>query len=84
MIDKTNENTKRQLRDFMQRAHNLYDEQDTIKDDISELFKEAKAFGFESKILRKIVAKERKDKVKVEEERVLMELYEEALKSENP
>lgn len=60
----------------------LEDEKKAISDDISEVYKEAKSHGLVPKVIRKIVADEKKGREKVREERELLELYEAAMNKE--
>ncbi len=45
-----------QLRAFVERIERLEEEKKTIADDIKDVYGEAKAMGFDTKILKKVVA----------------------------
>jgi uncharacterized protein (UPF0335 family) len=58
-----------QLRTIIERIERLNEERDTIGEDIRDVFAEAKANGFDTKVIRKIDAVER------QEQETVMELY---------
>lgn len=63
------------LRAFIERVENLAEEKQAIADDIKAVYAEAKATGFDTKIIRKIVALRKQDKHKREEEAEILDLY---------
>lgn len=68
-----------QLRSIIERVERLEEEKKTIAGDIKEVYAEAKANGFDTKILRKVVILRRKDRVEREEEQAMIDLYLHAL-----
>ena len=64
-----------QLNSFINRIEKLQDEADIIKADIKEIYSEAKAFGYDPKIMRKVIALRRQDADKREEEQALIDTY---------
>lgn len=64
-----------QLKSLVERVERLEEEKATIGGDIKEVYAEAKANGFDTKILRKIVALRKKDAHEREEEQAMIELY---------
>lgn len=68
-----------QLKSLVDRIERLEEEKKTISGDIKEIYAEAKATGFDTKILRKIVAIRKQDAAKREEEQAMLDLYMEAL-----
>ncbi len=64
-----------QLRAFIERIERLEEEKRGIADDIKEVFAEAKAFGYDTKIMRKVVSMRRMDRQKRIEEEQLLEVY---------
>ncbi|WP_201829626.1 DUF2312 domain-containing protein [Microvirga zambiensis] len=68
-----------QLKSFIERAERLNEEKDGINSDLSDLFKEAKANGFNTKVLKKIIALRQRDYSERQEEQAIMDLYLEAL-----
>lgn len=68
-----------QLKSFVERIEHLEEEKQTITDDIGEVYSEAKANGFDTKILRQLIRLRRQDKSEREEMEALLELYMQAL-----
>lgn len=68
-----------QLKSVVERIERLEEEKKTIAGDIKEVYAEAKANGFDTKILRKIVAARKKDPAEREEEQSLLDVYMAAL-----
>lgn len=65
-----------QLRAFVER---LEEEKKTIADDITDVYGEAKAMGFDSKILKKVIALRKKDDQERMEEDLVLDTYLHAL-----
>jgi uncharacterized protein (UPF0335 family) len=63
------------LRAFIERIERLGEERKAISEDIKEVYAEAKANGFEPKIIRKIVSIRGQDKETRAEEETLVDLY---------
>ncbi len=68
-----------QLRSIIERIERLEEEKKALADDIREVYAEAKANGFDTKIVRKVVTLRKKDRSEREEEEALIELYLSAL-----
>uniref|UniRef100_A0A7C1SHE7 UPF0335 protein ENP70_06810 n=1 Tax=Agrobacterium albertimagni TaxID=147266 RepID=A0A7C1SHE7_9HYPH len=68
-----------QLRAFVERIERLEEEKKTIADDISDVYGEAKAMGFDSKILKKVIALRKKDDQERMEEDLVLDTYLHAL-----
>ena len=68
-----------QLRAFIERIERLSDERDAIAGGIKEVYAEAKGNGFDSKVLRKIVALRKRDANDRAEEEAIMATYLRAL-----
>ena len=68
-----------QLKSLIERIERLTEEKKTIADDITEVYAEAKANGFDTKIMRKVVALRKKDANAIAEENALTETYLNAL-----
>ena len=61
-----------QLRAFVERIERLEEEKKTIADDIKDVYGEAKGMGFDTKILKKVVALRKKDEQeRMEEDAIL-------------
>lgn len=67
------------LRGFIERVERLEEEKRAIADDIKDVYAEAKANGFEPKVMRKIVSMRRQDYEKRKEEETILDLYLNAL-----
>jgi uncharacterized protein (UPF0335 family) len=64
-----------QLKSLVERIEHLEEEKQAIAGDIKEVYGEAKANGFDTKILRKVIRLRKQDKAKRQEEEALMDLY---------
>ena len=71
--------TAQELRSFIERAERLEAEKKDIADSIKEVFAEAKGRGYDTKVLRKVIADRKKDRDALAEERAVQELYENAM-----
>jgi len=67
------------LKAFVERIERLEEEKATIAGDVKEVYAEAKAQGFDTKILRKVVALRKRDAAERREEEEIMDLYLQAL-----
>ena len=68
-----------QLQSIVTRIERLEEEKKAIADDIKEVYAEAKANGFCTKTLRKVIALRKKDRAEREEEEAMLDLYLNAL-----
>ena len=68
-----------QLKAFIERIENLEEEKSAIADQVKEVYAEAKANGFDTKTIRKVVSDRKKTKDELDEEEALLELYRNAL-----
>lgn len=68
-----------QLRSLVERIERLEEEKKAIAGDIKEVYAEAKANGFDTKILRKVITIRKKDRTEREEEEAMLDLYMHAL-----
>lgn len=73
-----------QLRSFIERVERLTEERKTISDDIRDVFGEAKAMGFDVKILKKVIAIRAKDADERAEEEMILATYLAALGEQLP
>jgi uncharacterized protein (UPF0335 family) len=71
--------TNNQIKSIVERVERMEEEKLAITTDISEIYKEAKANGFDTKIIKKIVAMRKKDANKLAEEQAIMDVYMAAL-----
>ena len=63
------------LRAFIERIERLEEEKKALSDDIKDVYGEAKANGFDVKILRKIVSIRKQDRDQRMEEETILDLY---------
>jgi uncharacterized protein (UPF0335 family) len=64
-----------QLRSFIERIERLEDEKKTIADDIKDVYGEAKGTGFDTKILKKVIAIRKQDKDERLEQEAILDTY---------
>jgi uncharacterized protein (UPF0335 family) len=72
-------NSHGQLKAIVERIERLEEDKAAIAADIREVYSEAKANGFDAKILRKVISLRKKEAAKREEEQSLLEVYMSAL-----
>ena len=65
----------KRLKSFLERVERLEEEKSALAEDVKEVFAEAKAAGFEVKILRRILKLRKMEIEKRREEDELLELY---------
>lgn len=68
-----------QLRAFVERIERLEEEKKTIADDIKDVYGEAKAMGFDPKILKRVISLRKKDDQERMEEELILDTYLQAL-----
>lgn len=68
-----------QLISYVRRIESLEDESKAINDDKSEVYKEARGNGFDTKIIRKVIAKRRLGSAERDEQDALFQLYWDAI-----
>lgn len=71
--------TAGELRAFVERIERLDAEKKDLSDQQKEVMAEAKGRGYDTKVLRKLVAMRKKDPQELSEEEAVLELYKEAL-----
>lgn len=64
-----------QLKSIVERIERLEEEKTTITDDIKDVYLEAKSNGYDSKVLRKVIALRKRDLEERKEEEAIMDLY---------
>ena len=73
------DSAQKQLRQLVEQIERLEEEKKAIAGDIKDKYLEAKAVGFDAKILRKIVALRKKDTAERQEEEAILDVYMHAL-----
>ena len=71
--------TADELRQFVERFERLDAEKKDIADQQKEVMAEAKARGYDTKVMRKVIALRKRDKDDIAEEEAILEMYKEAL-----
>ena len=71
--------TADELRQFVERVERLEQEKKDIAEQIKEVFAEAKGRGYDTKVMRKVIALRRREPDDVAEEEAVLEMYKEAL-----
>ena len=71
--------TADELRQFIERFERLEAEKKDIADQQKEVMAEAKARGYDTKVMRKVIALRKRDSDDIAEEEAVLELYKEAL-----
>lgn len=69
----------KQLLSFVERIERLEEEKKTIADDIKDVYGEAKGTGYDTKVLKKIIADRKKEAEELSEFETLVESYRRAL-----
>lgn len=77
--DATYRVTAGELRQFVERIERLASEKQDIAEQSKEVFAEAKSLGYDTKVLRKVIALRKRDKNDISEEEAVLEMYKEAL-----
>jgi uncharacterized protein (UPF0335 family) len=75
MEDNMTDITNNQLQSVIERIERMEVEKAAVAEDIKQIYLEAKGNGFDTKIIRKIVALRKKTAEERETERVMIELY---------
>jgi uncharacterized protein (UPF0335 family) len=71
--------TAGELRQFVERYERLEAEKRDLADQMKEVMAEARARGYDAKVLRKLIALRRREPAEVSEEEAILELYKQAL-----
>ena len=64
-----------QLRAFIERIERLEEEKKGIAEDIKEVYAGAKAVGFDTKIMRKVIQVRKMDRAERQEQESLLDVY---------
>jgi len=71
--------TADELRQFIERIERLDMEKKDLADQQKEVMAEAKARGYDTRVMRKVISLRKRDKDDVAEEEAVLEMYKEAL-----
>lgn len=67
------------LKNLVDRIERLEEQKMLIQGDIKDIYAEAKSAGFDTKVLRMVIASRKKDQAEWEEQQALLETYMKAL-----
>jgi len=73
--EETGQVSGQRLKSFIERVERMEEEKKVLSEDIKDIYSEAKATGFEPKIIRKIVSLRKTNLEKRREESELLDLY---------
>jgi uncharacterized protein (UPF0335 family) len=82
MTDESDTNyrvTANELRQFIERFERLDAEKKDLADQQKEVMGEAKSRGYDTRVIRKVIALRKRDKDDIAEEEAVLEMYKEAL-----
>ena len=68
-----------EIRQFIERFEALEAQKKDLAEEMKEVMAEAKGRGYDTKVLRKIIAIRKRDKDDIAEEEAILELYKQAL-----
>ena len=71
--------TADELRQFVERIERLEQEKKDLADQVKEVMAEAKGRGYDTKVMRKVIALRKRDQNDIAEEEAVLEMYKEAL-----
>ena len=71
--------TAGELRQFIEQFERLDEEKKALAEQQKEVMAEAKARGYDTKVMRKVIALRKRDKDDIAEEEAVLEMYKEAL-----
>ncbi len=77
--DQTYRVTADELRQFIERYERLEAEKKDIADQQKEVMAEAKGRGYDTRVMRKVIAMRKRDAQDLAEEEAVLEMYKEAL-----
>jgi uncharacterized protein (UPF0335 family) len=64
-----------QLRSFIERVERLEEEKAGISENIKEVYADAKAVGFDTKVMRKVISIRKMDQADRQEQEALLDVY---------
>lgn len=71
--------TADELRQFIERVERLEQEKRDLAEQVKEVMAEAKGRGYDTKVMRKVIALRKRDQNDIAEEEAVLEMYKEAL-----
>ena len=73
------ESAKAELIQFVERYERMDEERQNRVNDLKEIMAEAKSRGYDTKVLKKVIALRKRDRDDLAEEEALLEIYRDAL-----
>ncbi len=73
--DNSSSVASKELRQIVERIERLEEEKQAIADDIKEFYAEAKGRGYDTKILRKVIAMRKRNSDDIAEEEAVLDMY---------
>lgn len=67
--------SREKLRQYVARIERLEEEKAALAADLKEVYAEAKSFGFDTKVLRKVISIRKQDRHEREEQEALLDMY---------
>lgn len=79
VVDQSYRVTADELRQFIERFERLEADKRDIADQQKEVMAEAKGRGYDTKVMRKVIALRKRDKDDIAEEEAVLDMYKQAL-----
>ena len=79
VVDQSYRVSAEELRQFVERYERLEAEKRDIADQQKEVMAEAKGRGYDTKVIRKVIALRKRDKDDIAEEEAVLDMYKQAL-----
>lgn len=73
--DQMGQATREKLKQFIARIERLEAEKAELATDIREVYSEVKSFGFDSKVMRKVISLRKQDAAERAEQEALLDMY---------
>lgn len=73
--DQMGQATREKLKQFIARIERLEGEKTELATDIREVYSEVKSFGFDTKVLRKVISLRKQDAAERAEQEALLDMY---------
>lgn len=73
--DQMGQATREKLKQFIARIERLEGEKTELATDIREVYSEVKSFGFDTKVLRKVISLRKQDEGERAEQEALLDMY---------
>ncbi|MEM7644778.1 MAG: DUF2312 domain-containing protein [Pseudomonadota bacterium] len=71
--------TADELRQFIERVERLEQEKKDIAEQVKQVYAEAKGRGYDTKVMRKVIALRKREPDDIAEEEAMLDMYKEAL-----